>query len=85
MTYTDYVQNYLKQQGYGIPIYTHEIADAVAMNYELDKKKAAAATAVAVKRIFDKGELPELRCHQKGIYYRTVITPFGEMGSAAKT
>ena len=80
MTYTEYVQNYLEQQGQGTPIYTGELADAVAADYGIDKKKAAAATAVAVKRIMDKGKLPDLRCYQKGIYYRTVVTPFGEMG-----
>ena len=80
MTYTEYILNYLKQQDYGTPIYTEEIADTVAADYGIDKKKAAAATAVAVKRIMDKGTLPDLRCYQKGIYYRTVVTPFGEMG-----
>ena len=68
MTYTEYVLSYLKQQGQGAPIYTDEIADAIAADYDIDRKKAAAATAVAVKRIMDKGELPDLRCYQKGIY-----------------
>ena len=80
MTYAEYVRKYLEQQGQGAPIYTDEIADAIAADYEIDKKKAAAATAVAIKRIMDKGELPDLRCYQKGVYYRTVVTPFGEMG-----
>ena len=80
MTYAEYVRNYLEQQGQGVPIYTDEIADALAADYEIDKKKAASATAVAIKRIMDKGELSDLRCYQKGIYYRTVVTPFGEMG-----
>lgn len=80
MTYIKYVLGYLKQHGQGAPIYTDEIAEAVAADYGIDKKKAAAATAVAVKRILDKGDLPDLRCYQKGIYYRTVITPFGELG-----
>ena len=80
MTYAEYVRNYLEQQGQGAPIYTDEIADALAADYKIDKKKAAAATAVAIKRIMDKGELPDLRCYQKGVYYRTVVTPFGEMG-----
>ena len=43
MTYTEYVQNYLEQQGQGTPIYTDEIAEAVAADYGIDKKKAAAA------------------------------------------
>ena len=80
MTYIEYVKNYLEQQGQGTPIYTDEITKAVAADYGIDKKKAAAATAVAVKRIMDKGEFPDLRCYQKGIYYRTAVTPFGEMG-----
>ncbi len=80
MTYTEYIRNYLDQQRQGTPIYTDEIAEAVAADYGIDKKKAAAATAVAMKRIMDKGGLPDLRCYQKGIYYRTVVTPFGEMG-----
>lgn len=80
MTYTEYIQNYLMDQSPGTPIYTDKIADSMAANYGIDKKKAAAATSVAVKRIMDKGNLPDLRCYQKGIYYRTVITPFGESG-----
>ena len=80
MTYTAYVLNYLKRQSQGTPIYTDEISNAVATDYGIEKKKAAAATAVAIKRIMDKGDLPDLRCYQKGIYYRTISTPFGEMG-----
>ena len=80
MTYTEYVRNYLEQQEQGVPIYTDEIANAVAADYSIDKKKAAAATAVAIKRIMDKGELPDLRFYQKGVYYRTAVTPFGEIG-----
>ena len=78
MTYSEYVKNYLERQSHGAPIYTYEIAEAVAGDYGIDRKKAAAATAVAMKRIMDKGELPDLRCYQKGIYYRTTVTPFGE-------
>ena len=80
MTYTEYVQNYLERQSPGTPIYTEKIADAVAAEYGIDRKKAAAATAVAIKRIMDKNVLPNLRCYQKGIYYRTSVTPFGETG-----
>jgi len=80
MTYTEYVQNYIENQEQGTPIYTDDIAEAVVVDYGINKKKASAATAVAVKRIMDKGDISDLRCYQKGIYYRTVITPFGEMG-----
>ena len=80
MTYTAYVRNYLEQQSPGAPIYTDEIADSVAADYGMEKKKAAAAVSVAVKRIMARGDLPDLRCYQNGIYYRTVTTLFGEMG-----
>lgn len=80
MTYTEYVQQYLEGQGIGTPIYTDDIANAMAKDYGIDKKKAAAATSVAIKRIIEKDKLEDLRCYQKGIYYRTVVTPFGEIG-----
>ncbi len=80
MTYTELVQEYMEAKKQGDPIYTEEIAGMLADTNGLEKKQAAAAAAVAVKRIMDGGKLPELRCYQKGIYYRTAITPFGEVG-----
>lgn len=80
MTYAEYIRNYLMDQSTGTPIYIDKIANNMAANYGIDKKKAAAATSVAVKRLMDKGNLPDLRRYQKGIYYRTAITPFGETG-----
>jgi len=79
MTYTEYILKYLDRQEPGTPVYTEAIAAAVAADYEISCKKAAAATAVALKRIMDKGKLPDLRCYRKGIYYRTADTPFGEV------
>lgn len=78
--YTAFVQAYMEKRVQGDPIYTEEIAEALAKESELEKKQAAAAVAVAVKRIMDRGMLPELRCYQKGIYYRAADTPFGELG-----
>lgn len=80
MTYIEFVQGYIKNQPYGTPIYTDKIADALADHYKLEKKKAAAAAAVAVKRIMNGELVPDLRFYQKGIYYRTSTTPFGETG-----
>lgn len=79
MTYMSYILNIIKRQSPGTPIYSDEIAEGLAAQFRISKKKAAAATAVAVKRIMDGCILPDLRCYQKGIYYRTVVTPFGEM------
>ena len=36
--------------------------------------------AVAFKRIMDSGAIPLLRFYQKGVYYLTEATPFGEVG-----
>ena len=79
MTYTEFIHNYIEQQEQGTPIYISEVANTVAEKYGIDRKKAAAATSVAVKRIIDSDVLADLRCYQKGIYYRTVATPFGEL------
>ena len=46
----------------------------------LDEAAAAAAVAVAIKRIQERNLIPELRRYQKGIYYRATQTVFGEVG-----
>lgn len=79
-TYTDFVCEQFGCVPTGIPIYTRQIAKKMADAYSLEEKEAAAAAAVAVKRVIDGGMMPELRCFQKGIYYRTAQTPFGETG-----
>ena len=52
----------------------------MSKKYNLSEKDAAAAVSVALKRIMDGNKIPELRLYQKGIYYKTIITPFGEIG-----
>ena len=79
-TYTAFVCEQLGKIPTGVPIYTGRIAESLASAYDLSEKDASAAAAVAVKRVMDGGMIPELRCFQKGIYYRTVITPFGDAG-----
>jgi len=63
-----------------MPIYTKQIAYEMSKKYNLSEKDAAAAVSVALKRIMDGNKIPELRLYQKGIYYKTIITPFGEIG-----
>ena len=79
-TYIDFTCDILKEVKVGVPVYTSQVADRLGTTYQLDSKEAAAATAVAIKRIMDGAIIPELRCYQKGIYYRTSVTPFGEVG-----
>ena len=80
MTYTEFIRDQLKGYGTGQPIYTASLAVKLAEQYGLPKKEAAAATSVAFKRIMDDAAVPELRFYQKGIYYLTAPTPFGETG-----
>jgi len=79
-TYMDFVYKTLLEIQVGTPVYTNQVAGKVAVIYDLGENEAAAATAVAIKRIMDGKVMSELRCYQKGIYYRTIVTPFGEVG-----
>lgn len=80
MTYSEFITNEILGYDFGAPIYTGTIAKAMAAEFPLPVKEAAAAVAVAVKRIMDNRAIADLRFFQKGIYYRTKMTPFGETG-----
>ncbi len=80
MTYTEFISNQLNKFQIGKPIYTSDIAIKLADEYGLQPQKAAAATAVVFKRLMDNDNFPNLRFYQKGIYYFTAVTPFGEAG-----
>ena len=80
MSYVDCIHDYIVNRKYASPIYSKELSSVLAETFQLDQKKADFAAAVAIKRIMDKKEVPDLRCYKKGVYYRTAETPFGEMG-----
>lgn len=80
MTYVEYIKGLLTLYQTGEPIYTAHIADMLAREFQLEPKEATAATSVAMKRIIDSSAIPNLRFYQKGIYYHTSVTPFGEKG-----
>lgn len=79
-TYIEFVCEIVRQADVGMPVYTKRIAPILAKNAELDETAAAAAVAVAMRRIQERTLIPELRMHQKGIYYRSAQTVFGEVG-----
>ena len=80
MTYIEFVTDCLKNEKPGNPIYTADIAKCLAKEYGMEINKANAAVAVTMKRLIDSKQLDNLRFYQKGIYYLTFNTPFGEMG-----
>lgn len=80
MTYMKFITDYLKNEKPGNPIYTADIAKCLAKEYGMELNKANAAVSVTMKRIVDGEQLENLRFYQKGIYYLTFNTPFGEMG-----
>lgn len=80
MTYMEFVRDGLRDYQTGQPIYTGDVAAKLAAQFRLPPKEASAAVAVAFKRIMDSGAIPLLRFYQKGVYYLTEETPFGEVG-----
>ena len=80
MTYTDFVRRQLETFKIGQPIYTRTVSEKFAPAFGLSDKEAAAAVSVAFKRIMGDASMPNLRFYQKGIYYLTAATPFGEVG-----
>ena len=80
MTYIEFISDLLSRINVGMPIYTKQISYEMSKEYNLSEKDAAAAVSVALKRIMDGNKIPELRLYQKGIYYKTKITSFGEIG-----
>lgn len=80
MTYIEYIAEQLNSFEAGVPIYTADLAVHLAEAFDLELIKATAATGVAIKRILDRNHCPLLRHYQKGIYYMTAATPFGEVG-----
>lgn len=80
MTYGQYIEQYINQQPIAAPIYTTDISQKLAEQFQMPMEKATRAAAVAVKRLMERQVIPMLRFYQKGIYYRTSVTPFGEMG-----
>lgn len=80
MSYVDYICYLVNQNEIAKPIYSARIAQKVAEKFAVSIKKAAQATAVALKRILASKLMNDLRFYKKGIYYRTKVTPFGELG-----
>lgn len=80
MTYTEFISKQLVEYNVGQPIYTRSISERLGSTYGIPQKEASAAVAVVFKRAMSNTVFPNLRFYQKGIYYFTDVTPFGEVG-----
>lgn len=79
MAYQEYITRYINSKETGSPIYTSSLAEILANQNDMDIRKAEAAVSVVMKRLMDRNFISNLRCYQKGIYYKTAVTPFGEV------
>jgi len=73
--YGKYVADNIEGAPFGVPIYTQEIAEKLALAFHIDIDKAKGLVNVNLKRIADKSNLER---YQKGIYYKAKVTPFGK-------
>lgn len=78
-SYSKYICDLIKSVEIAKPIYSSDISKKIAEHFTIPIDKASAATATTLKRILDSKLIDDLRFYQKGIYYRTKITPFGEI------
>ena len=77
--YKAYIKDIIANTEIGMPIYNSKLSEALAAAYKMkNMDAAAAATSVAIKRIKDNMEIPELQQYRKGIYYRSAFTVFGQ-------
>ena len=67
-TYKDYIKDKIYNYRIGMPIYLTDLAIEMESDYNIPNAKAHGATSVALKRILDNNEIPNLRLFQKGIY-----------------
>lgn len=80
MTYIAFVCDAIHKYTKTAPIYSKNLSLELQKEYGMTYEKAVAACAVAMTRIMHDNIIPELRMYQKGVYYLTSVTPFGELG-----
>jgi hypothetical protein len=73
--YGQYIADIILRSPIGVPIYTENIAEEIANQYQIDLEKAKGLVNVNLKRIADSNDLER---YQKGVYYKAQTTPFGK-------
>ena len=79
MTYIEYLCKEIRKIQPGEPIYSKHLSKMVEDTFNLDYKAAAAAVAVAMKRIIGNKVVPDLRSYQK-VFLSNIRDGFGETG-----
>lgn len=77
--YTQYIRQEVIKYQPGLPIMTDDIINKLAQNFGLQREKARVTVNVCMDRLADNKDT-NLRRYQKGIYYITKVTAFGELG-----
>ena len=78
--YINFIKDLILEMGIRKPIYISDFIICVSKEYDLTLEKATVVVSTALKSIMNTNAIPELRFYQKGIYYRSVSTPFGDVG-----
>lgn len=76
--YQNYILDLVKAYRTGEPIITADLANKLAQVFGLPRDKAVAAVGVCMNRIMERQTVENLRRFEKGIYYLTKQTVFGE-------
>ncbi len=79
MTYVDFICKIIRKYKAGKPIYSKSLSAIVQNQYGLTYDKSVSVCSAALKRIVVNQFIPNLRKYQRGIYYLTKSTPFGEL------
>lgn len=70
----DCIEEYVSQFPPNEPMYSTKVVEILTNKYPIQKDQAKKIVNVNLKRLFDKNVISRF---QKGIYYKTTATPFG--------
>jgi len=73
--YQSFVDAIIEKEPIDVPIYTKDVAEKVATEFNLPIDKARAYTNVALKRNLERGSTKRF---MKGVYYKPIKSVFGE-------
>lgn len=79
ITYHQFVIDEINKVAVSKPIFLKELAVKMGEAYSLPYNHAVIRISTIIMRIIKRNEAPDLRFFDRGVYYRTKSTPFGEL------